>query len=180
MKFYDLEVKQELRPGDIFIFDRGFRDCLPYMEANDFVTKTLEFVLKTQPRQQLTTEQANRSRLVTKTRYVVEVQNGHLKTVWPIFAEMWPTIALKHRGEDLRNAAALLNAFFRQIVANKDKEAHVANAMLSKMNIPNIVHAVVQEFSHEDLDAFVLIDENDFAFPRIDEDDLPQITLGSY
>lgn len=88
LKFYDLEVTQELRPGDIFIFDRGFRDCLPDMEAKGYVTETPEFVLKTQRSQQLTTEQANRSRLVTKTRYVVEVQNGHLKTVWPIFAEM--------------------------------------------------------------------------------------------
>lgn len=77
------------------------------------------------------TEQANRSRLVTKTRYVVEAQNGHLKTVWPIFAEEWATLSLNHLGVDLRIAAALLNKLFNRIVADKGREALVANAMLS-------------------------------------------------
>lgn len=65
-------------------------------------------------------------------------------------------------------------------MADKDREAHVANAMLAEMDSHNIVHEVIQEFSQEDLNEFALIDENSFDFPRIEKDDLPQITLGTY
>lgn len=169
-----------LREGDVFIFDRGFRDCLADLEGRGYVTKTPEFVLKKQPNGQLTTAQANRSRLVTKTRFVVETRNGHLKTVWPIFNRIWPTMHVPHLMLDLRIAAALLNKFFASIVADKENEEQVANAMLARLNTVNFVNEVVQEFSAEDLAAFGLIDENNFQFPRIDKDELSQITLGSY
>lgn len=173
-------MKNELQPGDVFIFDRGFRDCLEHLQANGYVTKTPEFVLKSQPRQQLITDQANRSRLVTKTRYVVEAQNGHLKTVWPYFAKTWPTLCVSELGVDLRIAAALLNKFFDRIVADKGHETQVANAMLARLDAPNFVHEIIQELSNEDVAEFCLIEDDIFRFPRIEKENLPQITQGSY
>lgn len=99
-------VNDILRPGDVFIFDRGFRDCLSTMNELGYIVKMPEFVKKSEPHQQLTNEQANISRLTTKTRYVVETRNGHLKTIWPIFGRIWPTKGLLHLHRDLRIAAA--------------------------------------------------------------------------
>lgn len=48
------------------------------------------------------------------------------------------------------------------------------------MDTPNFVHEIIQEFSNEDFAAFCLIEDDIFRFPRIEKEDLPQITQGSY
>lgn len=176
----NLEVKNALQQDDVFIFDRGFRDCLEHIEENGYVTKMPEFVLRSQPRQQLTTEQANTSRLVTKIRYVVEAQNGHLKTVWSIFAKVWPTLCVHTLNNDLRIAAALLNKFFARIVADKGKEVEFANLMLAKLHTPNFLHEIMEQFTNSEIKAFQLILDEHFVFPKVEKDDLQLITLGSY
>lgn len=72
-------VTRMMRPGDVFLLDRGFRDCLEDIENMQYVAKTPEFIRKDHPTQQLSDGQGNRSRLVTKTRFVVEARNGHIK-----------------------------------------------------------------------------------------------------
>lgn len=55
-----------LREGDIFVVDRGFRDCLDYLHELGLETKMPYFLNKSQP--QHTTEEANESRIVTSIR----------------------------------------------------------------------------------------------------------------
>lgn len=153
---------------------------MEHLEEKGFVTKTPEFVLRSQPRHQLTTEQANRSRLVTKTRFVVEAEHAQLKVVWPIFADIWSTRSVNHLRADLRIAAALLNKFFNRIVADKGKEVQVATAMLAKLNTRNYLNEILAGYTSQELGEFQLIEDATFQFPRIKKGELDQITLGSY
>lgn len=111
------EVSDAVQPDDIFIFDRGFRDCVAEVENMGYVVKSPGRI--TGNRHQLTTEQANQSRLVTKTRFVVETRNGHMKTIFPIFAKRWSTLLIAQLSTEMRIAAALINKYFQRIVADK-------------------------------------------------------------
>lgn len=171
-----------LRQGDVFILDRGFRDCKQELNEMGYIVKMPEFVKKNEPNQQLSTDQANKSRLVTKTRYVVEARNGNIKTIWPIFARPWSTLSLIHVGRDLRIAAALINKYFNEIVADKgEQEEVVAEGMLARVNLPNILQPIVcTQLFQGHLEFLQPIDDNDFRFPRMDEVELAKITFGPY
>lgn len=176
----DPSVSQLFQPGDVFIFDRGFRDCLEEIAAMDCVAKTPEFIKKNQPTDQLTTEQANRSRLVTKTRFVVELRNGNIKTIFSVFAQQWSTVCLRHLGDDLRIAAALINKYFQKVVADKGNEECVSNAMLSCLTSPNHLQQIVrQDMFQTHLAFFETVQEN-FRFPQIRKEELQSITMGPY
>lgn len=177
----DLNETEIIRSGDVFLFDRGFRDCLEMIANRGYVAKTPEFVKRNHPTQQLTTEQANRSRLVTKNRFAVEARNGHMKTIFPMFDMQWSTKCVHSLGEDLRIAAALINKFFCKIEADAGEEEAVANAMLARMSLPNVIHPIVQQdmfLGH--LEFFEEVDENTFVFPELTKEELSRITLGSY
>lgn len=66
-----------LLPGDVVVLDRGFRDCVRLLQNRQLVVKIPPFAAGGR---QFTTAQANASRKTTKTRFVVEVKNGHVKT----------------------------------------------------------------------------------------------------
>lgn len=62
-----------MKNGDLCIVDRGFRDVKTYLEEEGY--RILMPALK-RKRHQLTTKEANDSRLVTKVRWVVEAIHG--------------------------------------------------------------------------------------------------------
>lgn len=80
-----------LRPGDIVVLDRGFRDCVSLVRSRGLILKIPAFTQKAQ----FTTKQANISRYATKTRFVVEVKNGHVKNN-SIYASQCKFINLYH------------------------------------------------------------------------------------
>lgn len=66
------------RPGDVFVFDRGFRDVVAEIGQKEFHVHTPESAT---PGQQLKWQQANRTRLLTKVRWVIEAINGRIKNL---------------------------------------------------------------------------------------------------
>lgn len=60
------------RPKDVFIVDRGFRDCVVNLMNRGFIVQMPACSHKAQ----LTTKESNETRLVTKVRYDVERVNG--------------------------------------------------------------------------------------------------------
>ena len=68
-----MDCKTLLKPGDICIVDRGFRDVASYLEERGY--RVLMPALKGK-RNQLTTAESNASRHVTKIRWVVEAIHG--------------------------------------------------------------------------------------------------------
>ncbi|CAF2160544.1 unnamed protein product [Rotaria magnacalcarata] len=63
------DILKWLKDDDIIILDRGFRDVVPTMKMLGFQTVMPSFL---NGRPQLTTEEANESRLVTANRWVIE------------------------------------------------------------------------------------------------------------
>lgn len=70
------DMQNLMKQGDIFIVDRGFRDVKAYLEEDGY--NVLMPALKGK-RSQLSTEESNESRFVTKLRWVVEAIHGFIK-----------------------------------------------------------------------------------------------------
>ena len=70
------------RPDDHFVVDRGFRDCLRFLEEFGIKSKIPAFLFE----KQHSDLEANESRLVTKVRWVVESVNGLIKQ-WNYFKQ---------------------------------------------------------------------------------------------
>lgn len=78
-------LRQYFESGDAFILDRGFRDALPLLNEcgyRTYVPSSLQ-----QGESQLSTLEANKSRIVTICRWVVEVVNGRFKRDFKIFRQ---------------------------------------------------------------------------------------------
>ena len=69
-------IQTWLKALDILVLDRGFRDCLEFLECLGYKCESPPFLGKDK---QHTTQEANLSRLITKIRWVVESVNGRLK-----------------------------------------------------------------------------------------------------
>lgn len=65
MQAQQSRLKCWLKPGDVFIVDRGFRDCLDTLQEMGFETEMPAFLAKGN---QHSTQEANESRLVTAVR----------------------------------------------------------------------------------------------------------------
>jgi hypothetical protein len=75
----DKSLSALLKENDIFLLDRGFRDCLKELEEKyKLVTKMPSLMARDE--KQLDSKSANQTRFVTKCRWVVEVVNSFLKT----------------------------------------------------------------------------------------------------
>uniref|UniRef100_A0ABD2WGS7 DDE Tnp4 domain-containing protein n=1 Tax=Trichogramma kaykai TaxID=54128 RepID=A0ABD2WGS7_9HYME len=82
MMRYQWENDENLRncfeDRDVFIVDRGYRDVVPMLENLGFECRMSPLL---EPGQnQLSTEDANEARMITKTRWIVEARNGHIKS----------------------------------------------------------------------------------------------------
>lgn len=74
------QVRSRFEEDDVFVVDRGFRNAVPYLKSKGFVIKMPELIPAYQS--QLSDLSANRSRLVTKIRFVVDQRS--LGNVFPI------------------------------------------------------------------------------------------------
>ena len=76
----DIDLQSLIQKNDIFILDRGFRDCMEYLRIEQGMKSKLPTVKPSNGfGNPLTTSEANQSRCVTKIRYVVESTLGLLK-----------------------------------------------------------------------------------------------------
>lgn len=168
-------------PNDVFVLDRGFRDSILTLEAHGYEAHIPP--TKDRNENQLTTEQANKSRLVTIIRWVVEAVNGKFKNRFKLLRQDYFNRALPHMFTDFKIAAALINAFYRVAVDNRLAEdfLRIINA---KINTPNLLYDYVtlrnlnrQRVVFERIDAHLpQLDD----FPVLTNDDLTKIALGSY
>ena len=87
-------LKSLLREGDIVLVDRGFRDSIKKLEDVYKLSPKMPSMLSKNEKQ-LTTYEANYSRLITKCRWVVEVTNSFLKYSFPALNQV-PNKLLLH------------------------------------------------------------------------------------
>lgn len=167
-----------LEPNDVFILDRGFRDSLGDIEAFGYeyhVPPT-----KDRAESQLTTEQANESRMVTICRWVVEVVNGRFKRDFKLLRQKYFNKALRHMFNDFKIAAAILNHFHEPIADNQYADRIVEEIRL-KLDTPNVLYNYVERKRLNQRRAdFVRLEANDVEFPIYTEEQVILLALGTY
>lgn len=173
-------IMSVMRRNDIFLLDRGFRDCIDFLKAKGFDPKMPEFVKKNDNTGQLTTEKANKSRLVTACRFVIEARNGNIKTIWSVFNQTWNTFDLVHLMHDYRIGAALIK-FFKKIISNKEDANEIAHCMLDNATKENKFSKIINQYTFQrQMKNFVLANISEIRFPQMTLTDLKHISLGTY
>lgn len=102
-------IRDWFQDGDIAIVDRGYRDSLQYLQDLGIRHRMPPFLLPNQ--RQLTTEDANEARLITKTRWIVEARNGHIKSKFKFFRNQIPMQHVPNVGHFFRICCAIINAY---------------------------------------------------------------------
>lgn len=173
-------VFSTMRRGDILLLDRGFRDCVEYFQKQGFDVKMPKLVQNSTKKGQLTTLDANETRLVTANRFAVETRNGHLKTIFKIFNMVWGSLAIPHLMIDVTICAALINRYYKTFEPNKGIAEEIGIRMLRRVNVENTLSKIV--FTHNFtriLKKFTLFEDFD-ALPSLNGLDLIWISLGKY
>ena len=131
---------------------------------------------------QLSTEEANKSRLVTKVRYVIEKVNGILKSRFRYFDNVWSNKSITHLMDDFKIACALHNAFFLRMESDIEDCDLIAETMLNNHDKPNLLLQLVNANNlirkrklFIKMNAYTLPD-----FPRLSERNLYHVALGRY
>ncbi|GAB1860468.1 SWIM-type domain-containing protein [Camponotus japonicus] len=101
-------LRKFLKEGDIFVLDRGFRDIKDILEKENF--RVLMPALKGK-RKQLSTEESNESRFVTKIRWAVESVHGVLKQKYRLLDHKTDNKLIPKIGSYFRIASFLNNTF---------------------------------------------------------------------
>lgn len=170
-----------LRERDVFILDRGFRDSIASIEECGYIAH----MPPTRARgEQLSTIDANKSRLITMTRWVVETINGRFKKNFKIFRHTYFNVALPNMMTDFKITAALINST-RQPYEDSIYAGQFINIINENINRQNELGQYVQENNlNRQRVAFMPVNINnneDFAdFPELTYEDLILFTLGTY
>lgn len=169
-----------LRRGDILMLDRGFRDCMTHFKNLGFEIQMPKLVQRSDKKGQLSTKDANETRLVTATRFVVETRNGHFKTIFKIFNMVWSSLSLPHLMTDIKICGALINRYYKTFEPNKEIAREIARRMLNRMDRENVLSKIVNSNSFTRiLKKFELFEGFD-DLPTLDGMHLIWIALGKY
>lgn len=174
-------IAEKLLPGDVFLLDRGFRDCEEHLKSLGYQVKMPEFIQKVDKCSQLTTEQANRSRLVTANRFTIESRNGNMKTIWKVFDTRWSAYDQRHLMDDYRIGAMLINFFYNKIIPNQNDAPEIATTMLKRVDVPCKLSKIVYSYQFQrHLKDFQIGNEGTLIFPKLSLEELKKISLGNY
>lgn len=178
--FEQTSIGKMYNAGDIVLLDRGFRDCVKFLENKKIVVKIPAFVQKG-TNGQLTTKQANQSRLVSKMRFIIEAANGRMKNKWHLFGKIVPSILSRNLMSDYRIGAALLNAFGKPTTCDKNDFAIVGANMIGLVDIDNKLQpTIVSKVFNKAKKYFRSIEPSDLIFPRFNEENLKMFSLGTF
>ncbi|XP_063538105.1 uncharacterized protein LOC134747411 [Cydia strobilella] len=156
-----------------------FRNLIkPYLVNINFYF--LQFMVWTP----LSTEDANKSRLVTIVRWVVEVINGRLKRYFKLLRQVYCNRALSDTFNDVRIAAALTNVF-KEPLGDSPYANQIIEIINERREIPNLLgNYVVQHNINRQRAAFRNMTDAEVVevtrFPRLTIDELVLIALGTY
>lgn len=166
-------------PGDAFIVDRGFRDVKAELEQKGF--QVLMPALKGK-RKQLTTIEANDSRLVTKIRWSVEAIHGILKQKFQLLDKRLDNKTLPKIGSYFKIAAFLQNQFGKRLESDLHHSEEISTRILNLKSVENTLATEAEEkqWLRRKL-PFVRISSMDVNdFPEMTEQELKILFTGSY
>lgn len=164
------------KPDDIFIVDRGFRDVIEFLKELGINAEMPAFLDKNT--KQLSDKAANYSRIITKTRWVVESVNGLIKT-WKYFANIIPNSNIRYLQDDFRIFCALINRYRPDRVVDKHDDDRQVAKMLSLVEKTNQLKKFADE--HKRLSKKnTRQDISSIDFPILTEDFIRSLTFGVY
>ena len=114
------------------VLDRGFRDIIDHLEKDYDLITLMPCCSK---ENQLTTYQANCTRMVTKIRNVIERKNGIFKVYNAL--EKCRNSQLPHITQDFKNVAAIQNFFFIDLYSDKHYSKEISELMKKDLNKQN-------------------------------------------
>ncbi|KAF9406909.1 hypothetical protein HW555_012887 [Spodoptera exigua] len=167
--------------GDVFILDRGFRDSIYDIQSLGYEARIPPS--KDRNATQLTTEQANKSRLITICRWVVEAVNGKFKNRFKLLRQSYFNKALPNMFIDFRIAAAIINVCYR-VATDSRLASEILNIIQAENNTPNLLRDYVEMKNlNRQRVTFTAMEAqmpNLKSFERLNEDDIILFALGSY
>ncbi|XP_063620645.1 uncharacterized protein LOC134793052 [Cydia splendana] len=169
-----------LKPGDIVVVDRGFRDIV-----NDLEGKGLNVLMPALKgnRAQLDTTEANKSRVVTKVRWVVESVHGIIKQKYRLLDHKVDNKILPNIGSLCRIACFLNNKYGRRLLSDTNNTDAIITHLKTKsdMTVNNMAQLVEENGWIRKKTIFKNISSNDLLdFPELTQDDLHIFFGGSY
>ena len=172
-------LREWLGEDAIVIVDRGYRDILPLLEQLG-IDAHMPAVLH-RGQSQLSTRDANDSRLITKTRWIVEARNGHLRLIFKFFKDVIPFHHINHLRDFYLIAGAIINKYRDRIIM-QEATVELAQEMLRRSQMPNQVQAIVQQQNlARKFAIWNHLNENHFPdFPILDLNYLKDLTVGIY
>lgn len=167
-----------IKDDDIMIVDRGFRDSLGVLQALGINAAMPPFLGPN--RRQLDVNDANRSRFITKLRWVVESVNARLKRFrW--FSQTIQNSALPSVSDFVAIVAALVNCFHVPMVTASPDDDNVVHRMNNLLTQNNALHDRLIEENLLRSGAWQATDVDSLAepFPELSLDYIRSLTLGN-
>lgn len=172
------DIKHWVQENDIFVVDRGFRDAISLLEDMGIKSEMPCFMKRGD--KQLSTEDANASRLVTKVRWVVESANARIKR-WQYLDKVLPTNQVPYIGDYIRIVCAISNKFLPPLSPAHDDDVAVAAKMLHLSRQVNVLKERVEAESLHSRKSSMWRDASTIDdFPKMTEEQLREMTCGSY
>ena len=136
------QLKTLLHPRDFCIVDRGFRDVVQNMEAQGY---NVLMPASKGHRAQLTSEEANASRFVTKIRWVVEAVHGAIAPTYRLLQHnMDNKILPSVKPAFMRIAAFLHNTFGKRLNSDPEMADTIVDYMKQRRSQQNTLKDLVE------------------------------------
>lgn len=178
----NIPAMRNFMENDVMLVDRGFRDCVEELEEKGYQVR---IPAHARGMQQLSTLEANRTRLVTKCRFEVERINGVMKNKFKIFSKVQETYWIPNIMDDFTIAAALQNHLISIRPAQRLSDADIDNTakkMLDSLSQPNLLYEALKgnSFAAVVRAKKYYVYTNQMTFPNLSYTDLKSISLGVY
>ena len=159
----DSALRNLLMKKDVMVLDRGFRDVIKHLEQE---YELITLMPCCSQEKQLTTYQANCTRMVTKIRNVIERKNGVFKMYKAL--EKCRNSQLTHITQDFKNVAAIQNCFFTALYSDKQDCKEIALLKKQNLNKTNPLISYITNPRLTKTQCFVKIDALTLSdFPKI-------------
>ncbi|KAF5302341.1 hypothetical protein FQA39_LY10380 [Lamprigera yunnana] len=135
-------MRHWFQEDDVVIVDRGYQDAVELLQRLGIVCKITAHLERGES--QITTENANALRIITKQRWVVEAQNGHIKSIFKFFDHVLQIRHIPDIGDFYRIAGAIINRYHPPLIIN-DAKIELARCLIENKEDVNIVQALVEE-----------------------------------
>ncbi|XP_074595462.1 uncharacterized protein LOC141850685 [Brevipalpus obovatus] len=174
------EFASTFQPGDVFALDRGFRDIVPELLAEGFSVFTPGSAGSSG---QLSWEQANQSRKVTKIRWVVEAVFGRIKTQFRLMHHILRNTDVNNKNMELKICCAILNKYGERFVSDKEFKVAIAERIISRMQVPQKLSLFVDHLNLTQVrTSFTTFDPDELKLldPPLTEHEFYMLATGTY